>query len=296
MRAFGWSCNSARRSGRVAICWRSPPSAVLLELLKAAKLRYGENPHQLAALYDFGETTGIAKAEILSGKEMSFNNYVDADAAWQLVSDFDETACAIVKHTNPAGVGLAATPAEAYRKALATDPISAFGGIVAFNRAVDEAAAKAVVEVFTEVVIAPDYHANALEVLRTKKNLRVLRAGAPGTLGPTMIVIPVTQQVQRDYRAPSAAVLVGYHTPRRHHVAVGYLGGLMLLEERQHTTQTFVRVSREATTFTYRAAAAMGFGVDIALGSHLALVPQIRADVFVGGLSVQPAVGVRWNF
>lgn len=161
----------------------SPPSAAVLELQKAAKLRYGENPHQQAALYDFGETTGIAKAEILSGKEMSFNNYVDAEAAWQLVCDFDETVCAIVKHTNPAGVGLAATTAEAYRKALATDPISAFGGIVAFNRAVDVAAAKAVVEVFTEVIIAPEYHANALEVLRTKKNLRVLRVGAPEPLG-----------------------------------------------------------------------------------------------------------------
>jgi phosphoribosylaminoimidazolecarboxamide formyltransferase/IMP cyclohydrolase len=161
----------------------SPPSAAVLELRKAAKLRYGENPHQRAALYDFGETTGIARAEILSGREMSFNNYVDADAAWQLVCDFDKTACAIFKHTNPAGVGLAATTAEAYRKALATDRISAFGGIVAFNRAVDVAAAKAVVEVFTEVIIAPEYQANALEVLRTKKNLRVLRVGAPEPLG-----------------------------------------------------------------------------------------------------------------
>jgi len=160
----------------------SPPSAVVLELRKAAKLRYGENPHQQAALYDIGETASVARAEILSGKEMSFNNYVDADAAWQLICDFDETACAIVKHTNPAGVGLAATTREAYRKALATDPISAFGGIVAFNRAVDVAAAKAVVEVFTEVIIAPEYHANALEVLRTKKDLRVLRAGAPEPL------------------------------------------------------------------------------------------------------------------
>ncbi len=160
----------------------SPPSAAVLELRKAAKLRYGENPHQRAALYDIGGSTGIAKAEILSGKEMSFNNYVDADAAWRLVCDFDETACAIVKHTNPAGVGLAATAAEAYRKALATDPISAFGGIVAFNRAVDVVAAKAVVEVFTEVIIAPEYHANAFEVLRTKKNLRVLRVGAPEPL------------------------------------------------------------------------------------------------------------------
>ena len=125
----------------------------------------------------------------------------------------------------------------------------------------------------------------------------------PGIVGPTAIVIPITQQVQRDYRAPSAVVLVGYHTARRHRVAVGYLGGLMLLEERQHTTQTFVRSgvptpisSSETTTFTYRAAAAMGLDVDIALGSHLALVPQVRADAFVGSLSVRPAVGMRWNF
>src|SRR5713101_5487197 len=125
----------------------------------------------------------------------------------------------------------------------------------------------------------------------------------PGILGPTVIVIPITQQVERDSRAPSATVLVGYHTARRHHVAVGYLGGLMLLEERQHTMQTFVRsgvptpiASSEITTFTYRAAAALGFDVDIALASHLALVPQVRADVFVGSLSVRPAVGVRWKF
>ena len=93
--------------------------------------------------------------------------------------DFDETACAIIKHTNPAGVGLGASVEEAYRRALATDPVSAFGGIVAFNRNVDEAAARAVVEIFTEVVVAPDFAESALEVLRTKKNLRVLRAGEP---------------------------------------------------------------------------------------------------------------------
>src|SRR6185503_15984024 len=107
---------------------------------------------------------------------MSFNNYVDADAAWQLVCDFEETACAIIKHTNPAGVGLNSHAAEAYRKALATDPVSAFGGIVAFNCPVDEAAARTVIEIFTEVLIAPDYDGQALEVLRSKKNLRVLRA------------------------------------------------------------------------------------------------------------------------
>jgi len=142
---------------------------------KIADLRYGENPHQIAALYRLSERSGIANAEVLSGKEMSFNNYVDADAAWALVTDFEQTSCAIIKHTNPAGVGLAATAAEAYQKALATDPVSAFGGIVAFNKPVDVEAAEKVVKIFTEVLIAPDYDPAALEVLKTKKNLRVLR-------------------------------------------------------------------------------------------------------------------------
>jgi phosphoribosylaminoimidazolecarboxamide formyltransferase/IMP cyclohydrolase len=150
-----------------------------LYLDKLHDLRYGENPHQNAALFGLGRTGGIAGAEVLSGKEMSFNNYVDADAAWQLVCDFDELACAIIKHTNPAGVAFGPTAEEAYRKALACDPISAFGGIVAFNRSVDKAAARAVTEIFVEVIIAPDYEAAALEVLKTKKNLRVLRAGEP---------------------------------------------------------------------------------------------------------------------
>ncbi|HYR77893.1 MAG TPA: bifunctional phosphoribosylaminoimidazolecarboxamide formyltransferase/IMP cyclohydrolase [Pyrinomonadaceae bacterium] len=152
-----------------------------LLLQKKANLRYGENPHQQAALYEAGLGSGVANAELLSGKEMSFNNYVDADAAWQLVSDFDQLACAVIKHTNPAGVALGATAEEAYRRALACDPTSAFGGIVAFNRRVDETAARAVTEIFIEVIIAPDYDSAALDVLRTKKNLRVLRAGAPLT-------------------------------------------------------------------------------------------------------------------
>lgn len=152
-----------------------------LILRRAAELRYGENPHQDAGLYHLGSWEGIALAELLNGKEMSFNNYVDADAAWQLVCDFDDLACAIIKHTNPAGVALAATVEEAYRKALACDPVSAFGGIVAFNCNVDEAAARAVTEIFTEVIIAPDYEPAALEVLKAKKNLRVLRAGKPET-------------------------------------------------------------------------------------------------------------------
>jgi phosphoribosylaminoimidazolecarboxamide formyltransferase / IMP cyclohydrolase len=165
-----------------------------LVLHRISELRYGENPHQQAALYRVedpfrGEVpaevvgpSGLAQAELLSGKEMSFNNYVDADAAWQLVCDFDELACAIIKHTNPAGVALGSTAEEAYRKALACDPVSAFGGIVAFNRTVEEAAARAVTEIFVEVIIAPDYEPAALEVLKTKKNLRVLRAGEPKQL------------------------------------------------------------------------------------------------------------------
>ncbi len=158
------------------------PNGIVLSGRKLFDLRYGENPHQQAGLYSAGEAHGIAHAELLGGKEMSFNNYVDTDAAWQLVCDFEETACAIIKHTNPAGVGHGATLAEAYQKALATDPFSAFGGIVAFNRTVDEAAAKAVTEIFTEVIVAPGYKRSALDILRAKKNLRVLRAGAAGTV------------------------------------------------------------------------------------------------------------------
>ena len=152
------------------------PDNISLLSEKKDDLRYGENPHQRAALYKTGEDGGVANVEQLGGKEMSFNNYVDADAAWQLVCDFEELACAIIKHTNPAGVGLGNTAEEAYRKALATDPVSAFGGIVAFNRQVDTAAARSMTEIFTEVIVAPDYEPSALEVLQAKKNLRVLRA------------------------------------------------------------------------------------------------------------------------
>jgi phosphoribosylaminoimidazolecarboxamide formyltransferase/IMP cyclohydrolase len=147
-----------------------------LELSKVIDLRYGENPHQKAALYTRDERGGIAKAEQLHGKEMSFNNYVDAEAAWNLVCDFDDLACAIIKHTNPSGVGTGSNNLEAYNRALATDPVSAFGGIVAFNGTVDAEVALKVNEVFTEVIVAPDFDEQALEIFRTKKNLRVLRA------------------------------------------------------------------------------------------------------------------------
>lgn len=155
------------------------PASLNLQLGKKDDLRYGENPHQRAALYTFENANGLAAAQLLGGKEMSYNNYLDADAAFQLVFDFDETACAIIKHTNPAGVALAETPETAYTRALATDPVSAFGGIVAFNAKLDEATAQRVIEIFTEVVVAPDYDEAALEIFKSKKNLRVLRVARP---------------------------------------------------------------------------------------------------------------------
>ncbi len=150
----------------------------IIELAKISDLRYGENPHQNAALYSDGSGGGIAEAEQLHGKEMSFNNYVDAEAAWNLVNDFDELAVAIIKHTNPSGVGLGSSALEAYKRALSTDPVSAFGGIVAFNRPVDAAVAAEVINVFTEVVIAPQFDDEALNIFSSKKNLRVLRTDA----------------------------------------------------------------------------------------------------------------------
>ncbi len=153
----------------------SIPGSISITLGKVDDLRYGENPHQQAAIFDSGEERGIANAEKLHGKEMSFNNFIDAEAAWRLVGDFDERAVAIIKHTNPSGVGLGDTNYEAYRRALATDPVSAFGGIVALNRKVDSEVAHVINEIFTEVVIAPDFDDDALKTLKKKKNLRILK-------------------------------------------------------------------------------------------------------------------------
>jgi len=140
-----------------------------------AALRYGENPHQKAALYTDGSGLGIANAEQLQGKELSYNNLVDLDACWALVSEFDATAVAIIKHTNPCGVGMGATVAEAYKRALAADPVSAFGGVIGVNRTVDGEAAAEIAKLFVEAVVAPEFTAEALAALAGKKNLRVLR-------------------------------------------------------------------------------------------------------------------------
>ncbi|GGO76240.1 bifunctional phosphoribosylaminoimidazolecarboxamide formyltransferase/IMP cyclohydrolase [Nocardioides deserti] len=142
---------------------------------KKATLRYGENPHQPAALYTSGHGTGgLAAAEQLHGKEMSYNNYVDTDAARRAANDFDEPAVAIIKHANPCGIAVGADVAEAHRKAHACDPTSAFGGVIAVNRPVSVEMAQQVAEVFTEVIVAPAYDEGAVEVLQGKKNIRIL--------------------------------------------------------------------------------------------------------------------------
>jgi phosphoribosylaminoimidazolecarboxamide formyltransferase/IMP cyclohydrolase len=144
---------------------------------RAAVLRYGENPHQGAALYTSAHFPGgLASAEQLHGKEMSYNNYVDADAAHRAAYDFAEPAVAIIKHANPCGIAIGADIAQAHARAHETDPVSAFGGVIAANRPVTAAMAAQVAEVFTEVIVAPGYDADALEVLMAKKSLRILVA------------------------------------------------------------------------------------------------------------------------
>ncbi|MDH3208881.1 MAG: bifunctional phosphoribosylaminoimidazolecarboxamide formyltransferase/IMP cyclohydrolase, partial [Burkholderiaceae bacterium] len=144
--------------------------------VKLQDLRYGENPHQSAAFYrDLAPAPGsLVTARQLQGKELSYNNIADADAAWECVKSFESTACVIVKHTNPCGVALATQAADAYAKAFKTDPTSAFGGIIAFNAELDAAAAQLIVKQFVEVLIAPAYTDDALAILATKTNLRVL--------------------------------------------------------------------------------------------------------------------------
>ena len=153
-------------------------------------MRYGENPHQSAAFYVGPESRpGVATARQLQGKELSYNNLNDTDAAFELVAEFapeESAAAAIIKHANPCGVAVGATLLEAYEKALSCDPVSAFGGIVALNRTLDAAAARKIVEIFTEVIIAPAVDDEALAIVATKKNLRLLVAGGlPDPRAPT---------------------------------------------------------------------------------------------------------------
>ncbi|HQR50651.1 MAG TPA: bifunctional phosphoribosylaminoimidazolecarboxamide formyltransferase/IMP cyclohydrolase [Methylophilaceae bacterium] len=161
---------------------RNPfPAQTNGRFVKVQDLRYGENPHQQAAFYrDLYPAPGsLVTAQQLQGKELSYNNIADADAAWECVKSFDSTACVIVKHANPCGVALGATVLEAYSKAFKTDSTSAFGGIIAFNVTVDGATAEAVSKQFVEVLIAPDFSDDALAIFKVKANVRVLKIALP---------------------------------------------------------------------------------------------------------------------
>ena len=154
------------------------PQTLNLHFEKVQEMRYGENPHQDAAFYrEVKPVAGsLANYAQLQGKELSYNNIADADAAWECLKTFDEPCCVIVKHANPCGVAIGSTPLEAYQKALKTDPTSAFGGIIAFNRPLDGAAAAAVVKQFVEVLIAPAFSAEAQTMFAAKQNVRLLQA------------------------------------------------------------------------------------------------------------------------
>jgi phosphoribosylaminoimidazolecarboxamide formyltransferase/IMP cyclohydrolase len=150
------------------------PTTLRINFPLAQSLRYGENPHQRAGLYSDGTGLGVAGARQLQGKELSFNNLVDLDACWELAQEFDEPAAIIMKHTNPCGAATGATILEAYRKALACDPVSAFGSVIGINREVDAAAAEEIAKLFVEAIAAPAFTAEARERFATKKNLRLI--------------------------------------------------------------------------------------------------------------------------
>jgi phosphoribosylaminoimidazolecarboxamide formyltransferase/IMP cyclohydrolase len=157
-----------------------PPTIRIIDPL-AKTLRYGENPHQKAALYIDGSGKGVASAPQLQGKELSYNNIVDLDACWELVSEFDEPAVVIIKHTNPCGASTGVTVVDAYLRALESDPVSAFGGVIGVNREVDAAAAEEIAKLFVEAIVAPSFTPEALQRFAAKKNLRLIKIEAAVT-------------------------------------------------------------------------------------------------------------------
>src|SRR2546423_5842953 len=150
------------------------PDTLRLSFNKVSDLRYGENPHQKAAMYSDGSTTGVANARQVQGKELSYNNIIDLQAAWDLAQEFEEPVCAIIKHTNPCGTATGKSLAEAYKRALECDPVSAFGGVIGVNRPIDGATAEEMAKLFLEVIAAPSFDAAAKEKFAAKKNLRLI--------------------------------------------------------------------------------------------------------------------------
>jgi phosphoribosylaminoimidazolecarboxamide formyltransferase/IMP cyclohydrolase len=154
------------------------PDSLKFSINKVMDLRYGENPHQRAAMYSDGSGGGMANSRQLQGKELSYNNIVDLQAAWDLAQDFDEIACAIIKHTNPAGAATGKILRDAYMRALETDPVSAYGGVIGVNRIVDGAAAEEMAKLFVEAIAAPGFDADARARFGAKKNLRLVEVKA----------------------------------------------------------------------------------------------------------------------
>jgi phosphoribosylaminoimidazolecarboxamide formyltransferase/IMP cyclohydrolase len=161
------------------------PPNVFMDFEKIADLRYGENPHQRASFYRWGgqPAFGIAATQQLQGKELSYNNIVDLEAAWNLAQEFSDPACCIIKHTNPCGAAIGNTICAAYLKAYEADTVSAFGSIVALNKAVDVDTATEIAKLFVEAIVAPEYEPGALKILSTKKNLRVMQMGSESSVG-----------------------------------------------------------------------------------------------------------------
>jgi len=175
------------------------PRRVIIQMERTQPLRYGENPHQEAALYTVTSGEGfVAKAEQLHGKELSFNNIVDMSAAYELASEFSDPAVAIIKHTNPCGVAVNPVLAQAYLDARECDPVSAFGGVIAVNRELDEATAEEISKLFVEVLIAPAYSQGALDKLMAKKNVRIIKAPLKSGAGLTAKFIPGAALLQDD--------------------------------------------------------------------------------------------------
>ncbi|WP_191060259.1 bifunctional phosphoribosylaminoimidazolecarboxamide formyltransferase/IMP cyclohydrolase [Geminicoccus harenae] len=219
-------------------------------------LRYGENPHQQAAFYVSDPTVpGVGAAVQVQGKELGYNNIADTDAAWNCVAEFPEPACVIVKHANPCGAALGKSPLDAYRKALASDPTSAFGGIVAFNRPIDAAAAEAVTEIFTEVVIAPGADDAAKAVFARKKNLRLL-------LTPGM---PAPDRPRRTFRSVD--------------------GGFLIQDEdiSPIASTTLTQATRRAPTEAERADLLFAFTIAKHVKSNAIVLAKDRATVGIGG-------------
>ena len=182
------------------------PPNIFMDFEKISDLRYGENPHQSAAFYKWGgqPAYGLAAAKQIQGKELSYNNLVDAEAAWNLVCEFDSAACSIIKHTNPCGTAIADSLREAYLKAYAADPVSAFGSIIALNRTVDGDTAIELAKLFVEAVIAPEYRPEALSIFAPKKNLRVLSMDGIDSRNPD----PALSHAEREIRRVSGGILL----------------------------------------------------------------------------------------